>query len=417
MQKQKTIYLDHAATTPVDEKVLKVMQPFFSAHFGNPSALYSASVKANEALNDARRSIAEVLNTQPDTIIFTSGGTESDNLAIFGIANSPLEGGVGGVMNEALKPHTHLPPSREESATTKKHIISIGIEHPAVLEPLERLKNQGWVITYIPVDKTGLVNASEVIKAIRPETILISIMFANNEIGTIEPIAEIGRQLLRYRKEHNTSLPYFHTDACQAAGYLDLSVEKLHVDLMTVNSGKIYGPKGVGCLYVRRGLSLEPQQLGGSQEKHLRAGTENIPGIVGFAKALELVHQSKQKETLRLEKLTAYFWQQIQKKFSHVTLNGPIVGDKRLPNNLNITFPGVDGEALLIYLDSFGISCSTGSACTATTAEPSHVLKTIGLTEAQIKSTIRFSLGKTTSKQDIDYTIRALTNLLPKLRS
>jgi len=395
-KKIRSVYLDHAATTPMDPEVLKAMRPFFSENFGNPSALYDLGLKSNRALSESRQTIAKLLHTNPDSITFTSGGTESDNLAVFGSAQ----------------------------ATNKKgHIIATTIEHHAVLEPLERLKKYGWDITYLKVDERGLVNPSDVLKAIRPETVLISVMYANNEIGTIEPIAEIGRGLLRYRKEKGTSYPYFHTDACQAAGFLDLDVEKIHVDLMTINGSKIYGPKGVGLLYVRRGTPLAPLLVGGEQEHGLRAGTENIPAIVGLAKALQLANPPLReargmlaKEGSQIQKLTAYFWKKLQEKIPGATLNGPEIGESRLPNNLNISIPGIEGEKLLFYLNEYGIMCSTGSACATQTRETSHVLRAIGLPEEKITGSLRFSLGKTTAKQDIDYTVTNLAVLVKELK-
>jgi cysteine desulfurase len=285
------------------------------------------------------------------------------------------------------------------------------------LHPLEDLKKQGWEITLLQVDKNGLLKASEVLKAIRPETVLISIMYANNEIGSIEPIAEIGRELLKYRKENKTIFPYFHTDACQAAGYLDLDVEKLHVDLMTVNGSKMYGPKGVGMLYVRRGVKIKSLISGGSQERHLRAGTENIAGIVGFAKAFELVQKNKGVESDRLSKLTSYLWSSLQKYLPEISLNGPALGEHRLPNNLNIAISGIEGEAALLYLDEYGIMCSTGSACTASSIEPSHVLRAIGLNEKESHSSLRFTLGHCNTKKDIDYLMKYFPEIIKKLRA
>ncbi len=359
------------------------MEPFLVSDFGNPSAIYSLGQKANRAVEAARKTVAEILHTQPDTIVFTSGGTESDNLAVLGAARAYGK---------------------------KGHIISSAIEHEAVLKPLQALKKQGFDITLVPVDRSGKVNASDVIRSIRPDTVLVSVMYANNEIGTIEPIADIGRALLRYRKEHATVYPYFHTDACQAAGYLDLDVEKLHVDLMTLNGGKIYGPKGSGCLYIRRGVQIEPIMYGGSQERGLRGGTENVAGIVGFAKALSIVvpppFRGRAKEGVvpqaqKTRKLAEFFLKNLKSKITNLKLNGPEIGSDRLPNNLNVQIPGIEGEALVLYLSEHGIMCSTGSACTAVTSEPSHVLKAIGLQDREITLSIRFSLGKTTTKTDV----------------
>ncbi len=391
MPKKKLIYLDHASTTPVRDEVLQAMRPFFSLHYGNPASLHTEGRIAQKALTDSRKKISDITGSQPDAIIFTSSGTESDNLAIFGATGALRDRG--------------------------RHIISVGIEHHAVIEPLKQLETQGWSVTYISPDKTGLIDPEKIFSAITPQTVLITVMYANNEVGTILPIAEIGKRLLQYRKARNSELPYFHTDACQAAGYLDLSVEKLHVDLMTLNSGKIYGPKGVGMLYVRRGVKIQAQQFGGGQERGLRAGTENIPGIVGFAAALELAQKEKIKETARLTKLTDYFWKQLKKLVPEASLNGPLVGEDRLPNNLSITFPGMNGEQLLIYLDNEGVMCSTASACAAISDEPSHVLCALQISAQDIRSTLRFSLGRSTTKQDIDYTIQAIRKIKKLLPS
>lgn len=389
-KKVKEVYLDHAATTYVDQQVFKAMKPYFTDHFGNPSSLYRLGREANQTLLECRKTIAGLIHAQPGNIIFTGGGTESDNLAIFGIAHAQAKAG--------------------------KHIISLEIEHHAVLHPLEDLKKQGWEITYIKVDKNGLVNPAEVVKAIRKDTVLVTIMYANNEIGAIEPIAEIGREILKYRKTHNTVYPFFHTDACQAAGYLDLDVEKLHVDLMTVNGSKIYGPKGVGFLYLRNGVKIKPIILGGGQERNLRSGTENVAGIVGISKAFELAQKNRVKESDRAQKLTQYLWQQIQAKIPKIKLNGPEIGESRLPNNLNVTFMDVEGEALLLYLDEYGIMCSTGSACTSESLEPSHVLRALGLPYEYAHGSLRFSLGKVNTKADLDYLMKYLPEIIKVLR-
>ncbi len=387
---KKLIYLDHAATTPVDPVVKKAMEPFYCDQFANPSGICASSRKVNGALNDARRTIAQILGTLPDTIIFTGGGSESDNLAIFGVARKHSKQG--------------------------KHIITTKFEHHAVLHPMEQLRKDGFDITYLDVDKFGFVTPEQVIKAIRPDTILISIMYANNEIGTIEPIADIGRALLKYRKEHNVIYPFFHSDACQAAGALDLNVEKLHVDLMTLNGSKIYGPKGVGILFKRRDLDIQPLIFGGTQELGMRAGTENVPGIIGIAKALEMANDVRNTKTTKLRNLVEYFWTKIQKEIPKVRLNGPEIGEKRLPNNLNVSILDIEGEALLLYLDEYGIVCSTGSACTSTSLEPSHVLLACGLPYEYAHGSLRFTLGKSTTKQEIDYVMKYLPEIVRKLR-
>lgn len=393
LQKPKTkkqIYFDHAATTYTDPAVVKAMMPYFTKEYGNPSSLYEVGRRANGALNDARRQISQIIHALPDNIIFTAGGTESDNLAIFGAARANCGAG--------------------------KHIISSTIEHHAVLEVLDELKKEGFEITLIPVDKDGLVDPKKVVSAIRPDTILVTIMYANNEIGTIEPIAEIGREILKYHKANNTVYPYFHTDACQAAGYLDMDVEKLHTDLLTVNGSKIYGPKGIGFLYVRRGVKIKPMILGGGQERKMRSGTENVPAIVGLAKALNMAQTKKEKEVKRLTGLTKYLLAKLQKTIPKIKLNGPEIGEKRLANNINVTFMDVEGEALLLYLDEYGIMASTGSACTSNSLEPSHVLRALGLPYEYAHGSLRFSLGHCNSKADIDYLIKWLPGIVTTLR-
>lgn len=389
-KKIKEVYLDHAATTYTDSQVVSAMLPYFTQIYGNPSALYHKGTEANGAINDARRTVSKLIGALPENIIFTAGGSESDNLAIYGIAQAHSDKG--------------------------KHIITTTIEHHAVLHPFEDLKKQGWKVTYLKVNEQGLVNIDEFKKSLRPDTVLVSIMYANNEVGVIEPINEIGREILKYRKDNNTTFPYFHTDACQAAEYLTLDVEKLHVDMMTINGSKIYGPKGIGMLYVRRGVKIKPQIIGGGQERHLRAGTENVPAIIGLTKALELARENGSKENVRLTKLTEYFLKELEEKIPKIKLNGPPIGPERLSNNLNIAFDGVEGEALLLYLDEYGIMCSNGSACTSESVEPSHVLTAMGLSTKLAQSSIRFSLGHSTTKDDIDYVMTYLPEIIQGLR-
>lgn len=389
-KKIKQVYLDHAATTYSDQKVVETMLPYFTKIYGNPSALYRKGIEANGALNDARHAVAKLLGALPENIIFTAGGSESDNLAIYGIAQAHANKG--------------------------KHIITTAIEHHAVLAPIEDLEKQGWVVTYLKVDDQGFININEFKNALRPDTVLVSIMYANNEVGTIEPISEIGREILKYRKDNKTIFPYLHTDACQAAEYLSLDVEKLHVDLMTINGSKIYGPKGVGLLYVRRGVRLKPQVLGGGQERHLRAGTENVPAIMGLSAALQIAQQNGQKEAIRLNKLSTYFLKELKDKIPKIRLNGPEIGPDRLANNLNLAFDGIEGEALLLYLDECGIMCSNGSACTSESVDPSHVLTAMGLNAKVAQSSIRFTLGRSTQKSDIDYVMKHLPTLIQELR-
>lgn len=384
----KSIYLDHAATTPLDSRVLTKMQPYFSAVFGNPSSFHAAGLAAKKAVDAARKSIATLLNAHADEIVFCSGGTESDNLAILGLIRA----------NKAKV----------------KHVITSAIEHPAVLEPLTHLRDAGEIeLTILSVDKFGMIDVRELEKALRAETILVSIMYANNEIGTIEPIADLGRALLKWRKAHNTPFPYFHTDACQAAGALDLDVERLHVDLMTLNGSKIYGPKGVGLLFVRRGVELAPQVYGGGQERGVRSGTENVPGIVGLAAALEIAQAEKEKENARLSKLRDKLIAGLL-KIPKTRLNGHPT--ERLPNNVNISFLDAEGEAAVLYLDAQGIYCSTGSACASGSLDPSHVILAIGLRYEAAHGSLRFTLGHATKPSDIDYVLKVVPDVMAKLR-
>lgn len=393
-KKKKNVYLDYAAATPLDTEVLKVMKPYFSDYFANSSSLYSLGIKSKNAHENARESIADILGTQSDTLCFTSGGTESNNLAIFGLVKK------------------YFPLQKK-----KFHIITTKIEHDSVLRPIQELEKQGFDVTYLDVDEFGFVTASQVRNALQKNTILVSVMYANNEIGTLQPIADIGREILKWRKNNNTLFPYFHVDAAQAPNYLDLHVEKLHVDLMTLNGGKMYGPKGVGVLYKRRAVSLQAQNFGGRQEFGFRPGTENVAGIVGFAKALELVTKMQKVNNKKIEKLRNYFWTQIHKKISDVFVNGPACeSEKRLVSNLNIYFKNVEAEALVLYLDSYGIFVSTGSACSTDSNEPSHVLKALKYSDERAEGSIRFTLGKDTSKQDIDYVMKYLPKIIEELR-
>lgn len=385
----KRVYLDHAATTPIDASVLSSMLPYLKQNFNNPSALYSGGVEANKAIKNARAQISEILGTEPDTIYFTSGGTESNNAAILGIARQHQKFG--------------------------KHIITTQIEHHAALEPLKHLEENGFEVTYLKPNQDGLVTPEQVFLAIRHDTIFVSVMYANNEIGTILPIHDIGRTILRYRKENKTSYPYFFTDACQAAGYLDLHVESLHVDALALNASKIYGPKGSAILYVRRGVKLEPLMFGGSQESKLRPGTENVAGAIGLASALTRTEKIKQKESARLSTLSSFFANELRKKIPTAVLNGPSIGSFRLPNNINISIPGIEAETTVLYLDKEGVQCSTGSACTAISSTPSHVLEAIGKSKDEIKSSLRFTLGRTTTKKDLEYAVKSLKKVVELL--
>ncbi len=390
VKSKREVYLDHAATTACDTDVVKAMLPYFGVKFGNPSSLYTKGREAHGAINDSRKTIAKILNALPENIIFTGSGTESDNLALFGIARA--------------------------HQTKGKHIISTAIEHSAVLRPLEELQKQGFEVTLLKPNEQGILDIKQITKAIRPDTILISVMYANNEMGAVAPLADLGREILKYRKENKTVYPYFHTDACQAAGYLPLDVEKLHIDLMTINGSKVYGPKGIGLLYVRRGVKIAPLILGGEQEKNLRGGTENVPAIVGLAKALEISQTNFQKEYDHVENLSQYFYKLLRENISDIKLNGPQIGDERLPNNLNIAFKNIESEAALLYLSENGIMCSAGSACTASSIDPSHVLLAMNLSPQLAQSSLRFTLGRENTKADIDYVMKYLPNIIKELR-
>lgn len=384
----KKIYLDNAATTHLDPQVRKAMEPYLGPRFGNPSSFHSMGKQADNAIEEARKNVAAILKCRPHEVIFCSGGTESDNLAILGAARANHQAG--------------------------DHIVISRIEHHAVLEPTWHLKKkEGFKVSYVGVDKDGIVNPKDIEKALTKETILVSLMMANNEIGTIQPIAEIGKMILKWRKKNNTVYPLFHTDACQAAGALDLNVEKLHVDLLTLNGSKIYGPKGAGVLYVRKGTKIQPITFGGAQEMNRRPGTQNVAGIVGLAKALELSQAEREKENARLIKLRDYFIGQLL-KIEGTKLNGHT--EKRLPNNVNVSFLNIEGESMILYLDAKGIYVSSGSACTSRTLDPSHVLMAAGTPREVAHTSVRFTLGKRTKKSDLDYVLRVLPAIVKKLR-
>ena len=347
----------------------------------------------------ARSNIARLINARPSEIIFTAGGTESVNLAIFGIARAAR-------MNTDKKTDEH-----------GGHLIASAVEHHCVINSLEALEQEGYKTSLVPVDGNGFINMDKLKSAIRPETILISVMLANNEIGTIEPIVDISKMVARINTErgrHGLTRILLHTDACQASGFLDLDVNHLGVDLMSVNGSKIYGPKQAGFLYVRSGVKIKPLIFGGGQENGLRSGTENVAGIVGLATAFELAQKNKVKETKRLLKLRDSLINKIIKQTPNVTLNGP--KQNRLPNNINFSIKGVEGEALMLYLDSYGICASTASACSTGSTEASYVLLGVGKTPKEAKSSIRFSLGKSTTQKEINYLIKLLPNLILELR-
>jgi cysteine desulfurase len=386
----KSVYLDHSATTPIDPRVREAMLPYLDELYGNPSSFHGVGKKVKDTVDEARKNIAEILQVRSDEILFMSGGTESDNLAILGYARKNQKEG--------------------------KHLITTTIEHHAVLEAMMHLeKKEGFEVTYLKPDRDGMITVEQVQGALREDTILVSIMYANNEIGTILPIAEIGNMIQKWRQEKSRPALRFHTDACQAGEYLDLNTERLHVDMLTLNGSKIYGPKGVGLLYLKRGIKLEPLQFGGAQERGLRPGTQNIAGIIGLAKALEIAQANRNKESERLILLRDSLISGLQKVVSKTRLNGSAT--ERLPNNVNISFMDIEGEALLLYLDAGGVYASTGSACTSASLDPSHVILALGLPYEVAHGSLRFSLGRSTTQEDIDYVIETLPPLVKKLRS
>jgi len=378
----KRIYLDHAATTPVDYRVVEAMLPCFHEVFGNPSSVHAIGQEARRIVEGVRSKIASFLAAKIEEIIFTSGGTESDNTAIKGVAQAMKDRG--------------------------NHIITSSIEHHAVLETCKYLEKHGFHVTYLKNDKAGLVDPDEVRRSITGKTILISIMHANNEIGTIEPIAEIGK-IARQRGI------FFHTDAVQTFGHLPIDVNELHVDLLSASAHKLCGPKGVGILYVREGTKMVPFMHGGEQEGGRRASTHNVPGIVGLGKAVELAKETMGEEAERLTSLRDKMIRGILEGIDDSVLNGHPV--KRLPNNINVSLGYIEGEAIIMYLDREGIACATGSACTSASMEPSHVLAAIGLTHDFAHGSLRLTMGRATSEEDIVYVLKVLPVIADKLRS
>lgn len=376
------VYLDYAATTPTDPEVIKAMQPYFFDKFGNPSSIHAFGQEAKKAIEDSREKVASFLGARPQEIVFTSGGTESNNFAIAGVAYALEKKG--------------------------NQIITSSIEHHAITEPCKFLEKQGFKITYVLVDKYGLVDPLDIEKAITDKTILISIMHANNEIGTIQPIAEIGK----IAKEAEIC---FHTDAVQTVGHIPVNVNALNVDLLSLSAHKFYGPKGVGALYIRKGTRIERFLHGGDQERDRRASTHNTPGIVGLGKAIELCQDNMEKEKNFQIKLRGRLIKEIQNSITEVYLNGhPAI---RLPNNVNVSIKYIEGESMLLNLDLLGIAASTGSACTSSSLEPSHVLLAIGLPADIAHGSLRLTLGRYTKEEDIDYILEVLPNVVKKLRA
>ncbi len=375
------VYFDNAATTKLDDDVLNEIMPYLKEDYGNASAIYKIGREARKAVENAREKIAKVLNCMPNEIYFTAGGSESDNTAIKGIAHAYRNKG--------------------------NHIITSKIEHPAVLETCKQLEKEGFEVSYISVDENGIINLEELKNTIKPSTILITIMFANNEIGTIEPVEEIGK----IAKENNI---YFHTDAVQAVGSVKIDVQKLNIDILSLSAHKFYGPKGIGALYVKTGIRFESLITGGHQERSKRAGTENVAGIVGMAKAIEKAYENLEEHNRKIKELRDYYVEQVSKKIPYIKINGDM--EKRLPGNSNISFRFIEGEGLLLNLDLKGICASSGSACTSGSLDPSHVLLAIGLPHEIAHGSLRISIGKYNTKEEVDYLIENLVEIVNRLR-
>ena len=376
------IYLDNAATTRTAQEVVDAMLPYFTESYGNPSSIYELGQRSKEAITKAREEIARVIGAKPEEIYFTGGGSEADNWAIK-------------AAYEAYK-------------NKGNHIITSKIEHHAVLHTCQYLEKQGARVTYLDVDENGMIDLDQLQKAITPETILITIMFANNEIGTIEPVKEIGM----IAKEHGI---LFHTDAVQAFGQVPIDVDELNIDMLSSSAHKINGPKGIGCLYIRKGVKIRSFIHGGAQERKRRAGTENVPGIVGYGVAARMAAESMEERTKKEQELRDYFIRQVLEEVPYTRLNGDPV--KRLPNNANFSFRFIEGESLLIMLDMKGIAGSSGSACTSGSLDPSHVLLAIGLPHETAHGSLRLTLGADTTKEDLDYTLEQIKEIVAKLRN
>ena len=381
----KTVYLDYAAATPVDPEVLEAMRPYWSGRYSNASSMHESGRRAKAAIDGARAAVAEVLGCEPREVIFTGSGTESDNTALLGVARANRAHG--------------------------NHIVISAVEHKAVLESAQQLKNEGFEVSIAPVDAYGTVNVEEILQLVTDKTTLVSVMYANNEIGTVEPVQKLSAALRARRGAK--PYPLLHTDACQAAGFLPLNVVELGVDLMTLNGSKIYGPRGTGLLYKKNGVAMHPLIVGGEQEQHLRAGTESVPLIVGFAAALQKAERLRAAESARLTALRDYFTRELLKKIPRAVLNGH--STNRLPNNVHVSMPYVEGEAMLLILDRHSVEASTGSACSAYDLQPSHVLLAIGQTPELAHGSIRFSLGRHTTKEELDYVLSVFPGVVERL--
>ncbi len=379
------IYLDHAATTPLDSRVLEAMLPYLRDHWGNPSSLYAEAREARKGLDAARGTVAELLGCQPQEVVFTSGGSESDSLALRGAASAGRRRG--------------------------NHIVTSAIEHHAVLHTVPKLEKEGFRATYLPVDGQGFVDLAALAEAVTPETVLVSIMYANNEVGTVEPIAEAAR-IVKERNRHCV----FHTDAVQAVGMLDINVDRLGVDMLSIGGHKIYGPKGVGAVYVRSRTPLQPQILGGSQERNRRAGTENVAGAVGLAKAMELACGDMTSRTGQYSALRDRLLAEVPARVPFTQITGSLDPQRRLANSFSCCFRFVEGEAVLMALDLAGIAASSGSACTSGSLEPSHVLKAMGISEELARGSLRVTVGKDNTLADTDRFLDVLPGIVARLR-
>ena len=380
------IYLDHAATTPLDPRVLEAMLPYLTRHWGNPSSVYLEAQEARKGVEEARRALAQVLGCRPQEIVFTSGATEANNLALRGVAYAMRGRG--------------------------DHIITTAIEHHSVLHPAERLEKEGFRVTYLPVDREGVVDLEALERAVGPGTVLVSIMYVNNEVGTIEPIAEAVRVV----KARNPKA-IFHTDAVQAVGNLEIDVNRLGVDMLTLGAHKCYGPKGVGALFVRSRTPLLPQQLGGAQERNRRAGTENVAGIVGLAKAVELAYEEREARTAHYRALRDRLLEELPRRLEGVHITGPRDPSRRAPHIASFCVEGVEGEGVLMALDLEGIAASSGSACTSGSLEPSHVLRAMGVPDELARGSLRLSVGKDNTRAQIERVLEVLPMVVERLRS
>ena len=384
------VYLDFNATTPVDAAVLDAMLPYFSAEFGNAASIHTPGQKARAAVETAREQVAALIGARPQEIVFTSGGTESDNHAIFGVVGQPF-----------------LPVSSSRNVSSFSHIITTAIEHEAVLNACQALEKVGVRVTYLPTDREGQIDLDDLRRAIRLETILITIMHANNELGTVQPLEEIGRIAAK-------ADVYFHTDAVQSAGKIPIDVKALQVDLLSISGHKLYAPKGIGALYVRGGTRLRQLLYGGHHQRGFRPGTENVAGIVGLGKAAEIARKSLAEDTRHVSTLRDRLQQELLHRVPQSRVNGGAA--PRTPNTTNLVFPGVEGEALLIALDLKGLACSTGAACSSGAVEPSHVLTAIGLPPEEARASLRFSLGRHTTSADIDFALNVVPAAVAQLR-